>query len=135
MPPPCMCTLEVCAQLQGLRTLGARVDTSTFLAGTFISRVFYAKALCTSNSEKLGRDSGAGCHSSDVCSTYRKSFLRVSGRAGRCAVVPGGMLLTPSLSTSLQKGLEGQSRASPGFSSQLPSAAWDAWLGGTGCLC
>lgn len=99
--------------------------------------VFSMQKPCAPQTENLDHDSGAGCHSSNVCSTYCKSFLRVSRKAGRCTAVPGGVLLTPSLSTSLQKGLEGQSRATPGLAQlcRLPSAAWDAWLGGTGCLC
>lgn len=97
--------------------------------------VFSMQKPCAPQTENLDRDSGAGCHSSNVCSTYCKLFLRVSRKAGRCTAVPGGVLLTPSLSTSLQKGLEGQSRATPGFSSALQAAfsslgclAWGHWL-------
>lgn len=81
MPPSCICMLEVGAQVQGLCTLGAHVNTSTYLAGTFVSHIFCAKVLCTSNPEKLGHDAGAGCSSSGVCSLYQKSFLRISRKS------------------------------------------------------
>jgi len=68
MPPPCLCVLEVCAQVQILCTSGAHVNTSTYFVGTFLSHIFYAKVLCTSDPEKLGHDAGVGCSSSDVCS-------------------------------------------------------------------
>lgn len=97
--------------------------------------VFSMQKPCAPQTENLDHDSGAGCHSSNVCSTYRKSFLRVLRKAGRCTAVPGGVLLTLSLSTLLQKGLEGQSKATSGFSSALQAVfssmgclAWGHWL-------
>lgn len=91
MPPPCMCTLEVCAQVQDLCTLGAHVNTSTYLAGTFVSHIFCAKVLCTSNPKELGHDAGAGCSSSGVFSLYHKLFLRVSRKSKEmCCSFRGG---------------------------------------------
>lgn len=81
MSPPCMCTQEVCAQFQGLCTSDADVDSSTNLAAMFMSHIFCAEVLCTSNTEKLNCDAGAGCSSSGVCRFYCKSFLRASRKS------------------------------------------------------
>lgn len=131
MPLPCMCTLEVCAQVQGLCTSGAHVNTSTYLAGILVSHIFCAKVLSTSNPEKLGHDARAGCSSSGVCRLYHKSFLRVSrkSRETRCSF--GGAAADP---IALHFAMEGSARVNPdpclilARLCRLPSLARGSWL-------
>lgn len=93
------------------------MDSSTNLAAVFMSHIFCAEVLCTSNTEKLNCDAGAGCSSSGVCSFYCKSFLSASGRAERCAAFSGSAAADP---ITLRFAVEG--------------ADW-FYLSSPGCLC